>query len=442
VVDTFYINKTFFGTPTHFLCTKKTREEQEKNKSFLSFNLHKIEVLPTTTSIDTMVPKAVVVVGTKEFWIISQLYNLAIPRFPSKKYRRFFDNQQRQQHESRHEVPWNLVLPRRVYKEEIKRVLLRLQDELGKLDLSYYNNVFEKQTPLFRSLAPAKIDVEVFAKTLKEEEANKRDPGLNFKTFAPSSSLGYAMLPKYGRVGTQTGRLKILSGPRILTLKKDYRNIITSRFGKENGSVYELDYPSLEPRVLLAIGGKKDIPQDVYQHIIDEHGLSGEKAISRDIIKQIVISRIYGYSSRKIAKQLKNKIYSPQDLVDLIDDYFEIERLKRNMPLRAPEGDLRRFCNWYGRHIPSEGAASYVLLNYLVQSTAVDVALLGFNQINSRIRDANIDKFIVPIFVLHDALYLDIHNKFEYLLPKLCRAGSVSIPKFEHIDFYLRYQKK
>ena len=43
------------------------------------------------------------------------------------------------------------------------------------------------------------------------------------------------------------------------------------------------------------------------------------------------------------------------------------------------------------------------LLNYFLQSSAVDVAMLGFAQIIEKIKVFN----VLPIFVIHDALLLD-----------------------------------
>ena len=63
-----------------------------------------------------------------------------------------------------------------------------------------------------------------------------------------------------------------------------------------------------------------------------------------------------------------------------------------------------RIKNFFGRPIKPSSARDSLLYNNYIQSTGVDVALLGFGQIldkaPSRVR---------PIFFIHDAMLVDIH---------------------------------
>jgi len=418
----FCIDKAYFGTP-FYLVVRDDDDAIEKR-------------------MDETENKGLIMVGSLEAWIISKLYGFVIPRFPPAKYRRSFFGMNLGSH-TENQIPWEHVIPRKAYKEEIKRVITGLRESFKRLEeddpgLSYYRTYFKRENEIFGDLKPARIDAELFVRLLS---AGGNDSAL--KSFLPSSD-GFAQLPKYDRLAIRTGRLKIRKGPAILHLKKEHRGIIAkSRFG-EDGSVYQLDYPSLEPRVLLAIatGNKAGtvIPRDIYQNIIDKFNLEG---ISRDIIKRATISRLYGAVDETIEKQLMDAgVGYPRDLIELMDEYFGVGDIKKKLSSEFFKSDGRQIKNYYGRQVRCESAPLYVLLNYYIQSTAVDVALLGFNQINSKIKQAGIQEGVVPIFILHDALFLDVHRDYEYLLPKLCVVGSKNIPMFENIDFYLGFEKE
>jgi len=211
---------------------------------------------------------------------------------------------------------------------------------------------------------------------------------------------------------------------------------LTSRFDK--GSIWQLDYASLEPRILLAVNGTVDIPKDIYESVLEEFELSN---VPRSAIKQAIISRLYGAKDYTIEKQLKHVVDYPADIISLVDDHFGIEALKQKLSLEFSINDGRPINNFYGRRIACEDTPLYVLLNYFIQSTGVDVCLFGFNKISSKIKQAEIQNKIVPLFILHDALFLDVHPEYEYLLPKLCRLGSTKLPGFEDVDFHLTATK-
>jgi hypothetical protein len=414
----FGIDKAYFGTP-FYLIVRDDGSVEKKNE---------------------IKDEDIIMVGSLEAWVISKLYGFAIPRFPPAKYRRSFFGMGLG-HLTESQIPWEHVIPRRAYKEEVKKIISALREGFKKLEedsdgLSYYKTYFKRQNEIFGDLKPAKIDEGFFIKLLSSASG---DPAL--KSFTPSNG-GFAQPLKYDRLAIRTGRLKIRKGPAILHLKKEYRGIIArSRFG-EKGSVYQLDYPSLEPRVLLSITSRDraNIPRDIYQDIIDKFNLEG---ISRDIIKRATISRIYGAVDETIEQQLINAgVGYPRDLIGLMDEYFGVGEIRRKLASEFFKNDGKRVKNFYGRPVRCDETPLYVLLNYFIQSTAADVALLGFNQINSKIKQAGIQEGVIPIFILHDALFLDVHQDYEYLLPKLCKAGSRNIPKFEDIDFYLGFEKE
>ena len=81
------------------------------------------------------------------------------------------------------------------------------------------------------------------------------------------------------------------------------------------------------------------------------------------------------------------------------------------------------------------------LLNYFIQSTAVDVALFGFGDIIRRLQVSGLIDRICPLFVLHDALILDVPHDLDFVIPKLLKAGSRNIPRFENTEFFMTQEE-
>lgn len=402
----FYFDKSFFQTPFYLYCKDDGTTE-------------KLSASPANA----------LCIGSKEAWVVSKLYGFWIPEFPPNKFRHFFIEQGIK--DIRKDVPWSLVLPEHVYKREVRRIVEQLRESLTGLDLTYYNEFYCPENRIFSDLKPAKINVEKIIKILSAHE----DTQGHLKSFLPVD--GYAKVPKYTRIKTRTGRLKVDNGPMILNVKKEHRKVLESRFA--GGSIWQLDYSSLEPRVLLALNSEKDIPKDVYQSALDTFDLEG---IPRDAIKQAVLSRIFGATDYTIEQQLKGLVDYPSDILGLVDDYFGIDDLKQNLALELSKNDGNHITNFYGRRVMCDDTPLYVLINYFIQSTSVDVAMLGFNQINDKIKEAGLENKILLLYILHDALYMDVHPDYEYLIPKLCKVGSTNIPKFENINFYLKPTKE
>ncbi len=396
----FYFDKSYFGTPFYLYCWCED---------------------DLTTKLLEKPSGGVLCIGSPEAHTVAQLYGFTIPRFPSLKYRRFF-------FKTPGPIPWELVLPKHVYKEEVQKIVQELKVKLGPMDLGYYKNYFLAQNGIFKDLQPAKID------SVKWLAAN--DTQGHLKTFAPEQG-GYAKVPTYTRTGTRTGRLKVVSGPMILNLKTEHRQILTSRF--PGGSIWQFDYASLEPRILLAVNGDEDISEDLYKAATDHFGVT---TIPRAAIKQAVLSRMFGAVDDTIMKQLQDLVDYPEDVLSLVDEYFHIDELRQKLALEFRINDGSHVTNYYGRPIVCEGSPLYVLLNYFIQSTGVDVALFGFNQVVAKIKQAGIEDKIVPLYILHDALFVDVHPDFEHLMPKLCRVGSFDIPKFENTNFHLQAKKE
>jgi len=73
--------------------------------------------------------------------------------------------------------------------------------------------------------------------------------------------------------------------------------------------------------------------------------------------------------------------------------------------------------NFYGRPIEVTDARRNVLVNNFLQSSAVDVALAGFCQIAENIPSCK------PVFIIHDALIMDVPKGQEDALENIVAQG-------------------
>lgn len=221
-----------------------------------------------------------------------------------------------------------------------------------------------------------------------------------------------------------TGRLSIESGPNILHLKREHRDIFVSRFG-EDGAILQVDFKSLEPRI-LALLQKDDVPNDIYTDIVKFIG----KDIDRDLVKKATLATIYGMSRYNLATMLK--VDNTKEIIEKINEYFGISLFQKSLSIDLAEN--KKIQNFYGRNIFVEQGNEHLLVNYFTQSTGVDVSLMGFNQIIDNIKkeELNID----PVFILHDALILDVHKDSVKQLKNIIQDGII-IPGFKNNRFPL-----
>lgn len=339
------------------------------------------------------------------------------------------------------DVPWESLLTTRDFQDFLDSYLRSLITTFKNTNIDYYLNtysetLFDNKVNQPTWLQPIKIDTEAFNTLMNDPEEGSKAP---LGTFRPPMEGGFTYPVCYSKSETLTGRLKVVDGPDVLHIKKEHRNkIIVSRFGTE-GSIVYLDYKSLEPRVLLAINNKTDIPADIYTHLAKEVGIPS--TIPRETIKTSVISLLYGASREALCYKLRSpEVENPEDLVDSVEDYFDLHALRERLATEYQQNNQEKIYNFYGRPIWCKGTSPSTLVNYYVQSTAVDVALYGFRQILNRISDADALAKFVPLFVLHDALCLDVHNSVLHLVPKVMKAG-LKIPGLEETKFYLEEQR-
>lgn len=308
--------------------------------------------------------------------------------------------------------PWSQVMTARDHRTFVEGLINSAKEALATFSKDYYTNVWVPQSRVLRSLQPAKVSDERFREVLAASGMNSRV----IEGFRPGPS-GYADPIEYDRFGTRTGRLTVESGPGILTVKKDFRDMIIP--SNPDGKIVYFDFAALEARVLLYEAGGRCDDVDMYSYINRE--LFGGTA-ERKAIKGAVISELYGSSKAALGAALGISGKDLDDFVGKVKGFFRTSDLKK----RVKEEFLKTGCitNRHGRKIVIEEPLDHIFVNSYAQSTGVDVSLLGFSEI--------VDQFagrpgIRPLFVLHDALILDVdYEDLEFV----SNIKSVKVPGY------------
>jgi len=181
------------------------------------------------------------------------------------------------------------------------------------------------------------------------------------------TGLVYIRPPDYARDRSKTGRLSVVNGVRVLTMKAEYRNILRD--------AWQIDFEAMEPRFLLSLLGKT-VNGDFYDWVANQCGF---KIMTRNQVKVAVLSSMYGH---------KNQIREVTELLGL--HVFE----------KALQEEVERgwIKNWFGRPIYAGEVRGRHLVSLWLQSTCADAALLGFKNF------CVLNPSIVPHWTIHDAL--------------------------------------
>lgn len=228
----------------------------------------------------------------------------------------------------------------------------------------------------------------------------------------------------YTQTASITGRLSVKSGPNILHLKREHRDILQSKYGSD-GAVIQIDFKSLEPRI-LALVKQDDVPDDLYTDIAS----MCNNSIDRELAKKATLAIIYGMSRNNLNNLLR--VGNSDEIFNHISEYFGIRQLRDALINSIDENGVIQ--NLYGRNIYTSADNDHLFVNYFTQSTGVDVSLLGFRQIIDSIKKEELT--IHPLFVIHDALILDVHKNSIKQLKNITKDGII-IPGFKHNRFPL-----
>ena len=187
--------------------------------------------------------------------------------------------------------------------------------------------------------------------------------------------------PVYDHSGV-TGRTSIVKGFNFLTLKKEKRMSLQPH-NKDNVLV-EVDFKSCEPYFYLMAKNIEIEGNDVYAWICSKYKIQIEK---REQVKRGILSMMYGANENTVSKVMKVKVST-------------IKKIKSDLGLYKLEEVLseyfsehNHFLNYYGRPITSNNN----VVNYYIQSSAVDFCSLAFNEF---CKEHNVK----PSFFVHDSM--------------------------------------
>lgn len=294
------------------------------------------------------------------------------------------------------------ILPDSIYNDyckDIKEDIRLVKD----IDKSCYVKRFKENQKIFDNLSSAAIDKLAFLAIKEIEKNNTLLMTLN--SFKPAN--GFAKKANYMQTETITGRLiDEKQACKSLTLPSRYRRIFKSRWGKE-GKLFQIDFNNLEPRLIRKINNQ-NCSLDIYEDV--KSMLSFD--IDRSLIKKAIISILYG-QKRRIENIVDEK---NTEIFNVISNYFELDNLKKYLDI----SEFNCRFNFFGRPIwNAEELGANKVLNNFIQSSAVDVALNYFSLLTTQL-DLEKAKFL---FIIHDALIVDIHNDYEKEFVNIASKG-------------------
>lgn len=284
-----------------------------------------------------------------------------------------------------------LILPRNQLEKSIRRAEHFLQKTLKNDQDSSYLAHWIKIDSFLKSLHRATIDAEEL-RSLAEgmHEGQKRVA----ESFLPSSGKKSKKIV-YSTSNSVTGRLTVDSGPQILTATKAVRSCIRSSF--KGGNVYEIDFRSIEPRVAMITAGL-EAPEDVYQDLLEEF-----PDLTREAAKAVTLTALYGGQPARVSEMV-GSLGTARKSISFVRSHFRIESLERQLQTAAERGLVR---NAFGRPLWEATKDPRIRANHFLQSTATELALLKFSEICEKIAGAK------PIFVIHDALIIDVPQDLD-----------------------------
>jgi len=258
-------------------------------------------------------------------------------------------------------------------------------------DSSYFCNDFQSILLLLDRLEPALLDSD-FVRACDDERISSLSGSKSAScTYDPCSS--------------STGRLTVKSGFPILTLPRELRKSLKSRHGK----ILQIDFTALEPHTLRCFAGRLSGEEDIYTDI--SRGFD----LERDIVKVAVMSACYGMSRNSF----RSKYRSVSGAAGFYDS------IRKGLGVEELESYIARSCvistgitNGFGRPIQCDPAA---WVSHFVQSTAVDVACQGFNDVIDRLAESRAR--FSPLFLIHDSLVVDVNVEHMSALNRIVEEG-------------------
>ena len=306
-------------------------------------------------------------------------------------------------------IPWHHVLSSAEHSARMKHFLEDLRDLVGALDDSGYGTTYILSRRFIDDLSRAPINIRQLQHHV-EREANPTSLS-TLKSFLPNSA-GFASVCKYSLSDTSTGRMIVKSGPRILTLPTKYKDVFSS--GRDR-SLIQLDFVSLEPRVALCISTGESFYGDAYEHV-NQALFAGQ--LSRPQVKIATLCALYGVSATKL-RDTMGDIGDARKIIQEVREFFAVQAQVKIMKTRLKEDGFLQ--NFFGRPLFFENSSDHVLFSHFIQSTAVDVAMSGFSGLKHEMKAR--EMYMNPLFIIHDALVLEVDSNSLDELRQLCCEG-------------------
>lgn len=288
---------------------------------------------------------------------------------------------------------WCRILPKHEFSSHLQNQVNRVTDFVSDPAQEYFLTHFQVQQSLIDSLQPGRVS----------------NDSLSSHGFIPDQN-GFVPVPHYDNAHSATGRMSITAGPKILTLPRDLRHNLVSQW--RDGELIEIDFNSLEARVLSWIAKNDPVSGDMYTWIGSQSGAGGTP---RAVVKEATLAAIYGMSRKNFALRY-------QDMSDAVEVYESVRKLMHVQALDSRLRDMNPLLNAFGRRLPETTAR----ISYHVQSTAVDVACHGFSWLVSQLDPSS----AIPVYIIHDALVIDAKKSWIPRIEQICKDGlQVSIMK-------------
>ena len=200
---------------------------------------------------------------------------------------------------------------------------------------------------------------------------------------------------KYNMFGTITGRLSAEQDSfPILTMNKNLRSIVEPT----NDFLLELDFNAFEPRILLALNGKKQPAVDLHEWNKDNVFIG----TNRDGAKKKFLAWMYDErGTTTLPPQQDKKVRTFYDKSVVRNKYYDGGTVK----------------NYYGREIKADNEHA---INYILQSTASDCFLRQAIKINNILKGKK--SFIK--FLVHDSIVIDVSSEDKQLVKEICNTFS------------------
>ena len=306
-------------------------------------------------------------------------------------------------------ISWQQSLTPDEFKKFVAGLLQKAQEILGNPHAISYSKVLKNDRRAFLGLSRAKVDLDCWRLCRGTADAGQVEA---VDSFRPDAQ-GFAPKIVYGRSET-TGRMTVISGPRILHLKKEFRKLIKSRW--QGGRIAQLDYVSMEPRILMDLVGRKP-EEDVYEYT---SRVVLDRVLNRDESKAVVMGVLYGIGTSRLQSILGNKVNAAEVMAE-VRSHFGVRILENKLKKELKEKGY--ITNHYGRILKPQRTDAAGLVSWHVQSTGVDLGMQGFGQLMNRIAEEEMN--VTPLFFIHDALLLDVHpDVTDYDLQTLAKVAS------------------